>query len=183
VYNKTKHEITCQSNKHPINGSIILCPKGAQVKANQTTVKVSVYSPTSYPTTFLPTKYSKSLSESKPIGTDVIRVHASGPAGITYSIVGGNPEKMFRIDSGSGQLQLNKELDYEAVNSYKLAVRAMCNTAPPTATDVIVTLSIQDVNDNTPKFLLYTDPKTISIDSYTSKDTTIFKVKCLIAKN
>lgn len=146
------------------------------MKSSQTTVKISVYSTTSYPVKFQQPQYSKSLSESVTIGTDVIRVQATGPAGITYSIVGGNPNTAFRVDSGTGQIQTNKELDYEKVKSYKLAVRATCNTAPQMATDVIVTVSIQDVNDNAPTFLLYTSPKTVFIDSYTPQDTTIFKV-------
>lgn len=150
------------------------------MKASQTTVKISVYSPTSYPVKFQEAQYSKSLSESVTIGTDTIRVQASGPAGITYSIVGGNPDTAFRVDSSTGQIQTNRELDYETVKSYKLAVRATCNTAPQMATDVIVTISVQDVNDNAPNFLLYTSPKTVIIDSYTPKDTIIFKVSIVI---
>ena len=150
--------------------------KGSNVKTAQTTVKVSVYSPTSYPVKFQNSDYTKTLSESAFIGTDVTRVQASGPAAISYSLVGGNTDSTFRLDSSSGQIALNKELHYETKNSYKIAVRALCATTPNMAADVFVQVTVEDVNNHAPKFVLYQNPEVAVIDSFTPKDTKIFKV-------
>lgn len=41
-----------------------------------------------------------------------------------YAIIGGNTQGQFSIDSQSGEVSLVKSLDYEAMRSYRLMIRA-----------------------------------------------------------
>jgi len=43
---------------------------------------------------------------------------------VRYAIIGGNTQGQFSIDSQSGEVSLVKSLDYEAMRSYRLMIRA-----------------------------------------------------------
>ncbi len=57
-----------------------------------------------------------------------------GSGQIEYRILSGDPDGLFRIDSGSGQISTNSALDYEKVNSVLLNVQAQTRSGsnPPT---------------------------------------------------
>jgi len=150
---------------------------GAQVKQSEVSVKVSVYNSQSYGIIFKGTPYSKTLPESTAQGTNIIKIQATCPKTITYSIVGDNTDSVFQVDSNSGQITLAKSLDYESKPSYSLAVRALCNSSPQLAQDVKVAITVTDVNDNSPKFISSENPEVVVIKSFTPKDTKIFKVR------
>lgn len=44
---------------------------------------------------------------------------------LRYSIIGGNTQNSFSIDSLTGEVSLTKGLDYETARSYRLNVRAI----------------------------------------------------------
>ena len=90
----------------------------------------------------------------------MIRVNATdkdkGPQGhVTYSIVSGDDNKDFVIDKASGVITTRAELDRERSPIYRLSVRASDGAVPDKVrfTDVLVTVDVGDVNDNSPAFV------------------------------
>ena len=149
------------------------------------TVKVSVLSDPFSPVQFESSSYSKTLPEDATKGSTIFIVKASrsgSESGITYSIVGGDPDKTFKIDdSNSGIITLAKALDFETKEDYKLIIRATFSSpgnVPDVTAEVTGEVTVTDVNDNKPRFLLYQSVTRIAIDSYTPSGTTVFQVQC-----
>ena len=153
-----------------------------QPKESEVSLKVSVISALFSPVAFESASYSKSLPEDASIGSTVFTVKASrsgSDAGIKYFIVGGDSTNNFRINSDNGKITLAKELDYETIKSYKLIIRATLptsNTVPDVTADVSGEVTVRDVNDNSPRFLLYQFLARIAIESYTPSATTVVQV-------
>ena len=84
---------------------------------------------------------------------DVMTVKAEVQDGtVQYSIVGGNIDNAFDIDS-SGKIKVKGLLDYEKVSEYKLVVRASkSGVSPALVQESTVTIQIKDINDNAPVF-------------------------------
>ncbi|XP_078678305.1 protocadherin Fat 4-like [Branchiostoma floridae x Branchiostoma belcheri] len=106
--------------------------------------------------TFAADTYSATISEDISLGENVTQVFATdpdaGPDGdIYYSITGGNSQGKFYIDSSTGYIMVNKELDREATASYVLIATATDGgTAPTRSATATVSVTVADVNDNTP---------------------------------
>ena len=72
---------------------------------------------------------------------------------LTYSIIGGNDDGFFRINSCSGQLYVNKEgLDYNTKNAYQLTIGVkddpeFFSTGGLNISDTLVDITILDKND------------------------------------
>jgi len=108
---------------------------------------------------FQNTPYTASLSESVIIGTPVktvTAIDADGTAAfntVSYSIVGGNSQNKFSINSATGAITTQATLDFDTTTSYTLTVRATDSGAPSVTTyQTIVSVSLTDVNDNAPTF-------------------------------
>uniref|UniRef100_A0AAZ1XT94 Cadherin domain-containing protein n=1 Tax=Oreochromis aureus TaxID=47969 RepID=A0AAZ1XT94_OREAU len=76
---------------------------------------------------------------------------------IVYDIVSSTYSKNFTIDRDTGVLTNSIELDREAVDpelggEINLVVTATDQGEPQRSTSVTVTINVQDINDNTPKF-------------------------------
>ncbi|XP_078517358.1 cadherin-related family member 4-like isoform X2 [Lissotriton helveticus] len=74
---------------------------------------------------------------------------------IQYSIVGGNNQKLFYIDSSSGNLYGRTPLDREISSSYSLQIQAVdqnqdVNPANSKTSTKMFTVNVEDVNDNPP---------------------------------
>ncbi|MFO0930270.1 MAG: cadherin domain-containing protein [Gemmataceae bacterium] len=98
---------------------------------------------------FLSPSYLFSVPENSAIGTIVGSATATdADAGqtLTYSIVNGNTDDAFAIDS-SGQITVNKAvLDFESVNqSYSLQIQAADNGTPVESGTATVTINLTDV--------------------------------------
>ena len=160
-----------------------------QPKESEVSLKVSVLSVPFVPLTFESASYSKSLPEAASIGSTVVftvKASRSGShAGIKYSIVGGDPDNTFTIDSDNGKITLAKALDYETKKFYRLIIRATLpssNNAPDVTAEVVGEVTVTDVNDNKPRFLLYQSVTQIAIESYTPSATTVIQVNKLKLK-
>ncbi|XP_037992548.1 protocadherin-23-like [Motacilla alba alba] len=99
--------------------------------------------------------YKASIWEGQSPKTDIIQVFAtdldSGLNGETeYSIVSGNENATFIIDSARGILATDTGLDYENVSSYRLVVQAADKGNPRLSATTIVKIQVLDVNDNAP---------------------------------
>ncbi|XP_030347222.1 protocadherin-23 [Strigops habroptila] len=99
--------------------------------------------------------YRASVSEGQSPKTDIIQIFAtdldSGLNGETeYSILSGNENATFLIDSARGILATNTVLDHENTSSYRLVVQAADKGNPRLSATSIVQIQVLDVNDNAP---------------------------------
>uniref|UniRef100_A0A915J6R9 Cadherin domain-containing protein n=1 Tax=Romanomermis culicivorax TaxID=13658 RepID=A0A915J6R9_ROMCU len=105
---------------------------------------------------FVQQRYFTSIREGMPSGTFVSQVmavdHDAGEnAQISYSIVGGNLDSAFRIDT-KGVIRTNAQLDREIVDRYILTINSADFGTPVRTSSVILDVQINDVNDNKPSF-------------------------------
>ncbi|NXY69383.1 PCD23 protein, partial [Glareola pratincola] len=108
--------------------------------------------------------YKASVWEGQSPKTDIIQVFAtdldSGLNGeIEYSILSGNENSTFLIDSSRGILATNTVLDHENTSSYRemasshrLVLLASDHGTPSLNSTAIVLITVLDVNDNPPVF-------------------------------
>uniref|UniRef100_A0A672TV81 Protocadherin Fat 3 n=1 Tax=Strigops habroptila TaxID=2489341 RepID=A0A672TV81_STRHB len=111
------------------------------------------------PPVFDQTAYNATLSEASLIGTPVLQVVAIDADSdnnkiVQYQIVQDtfNSTDYFHIDSSSGLILTARMLDHELVQQCSLKVRATDNGFPPLSSEVLVSISITDMNDNPPVF-------------------------------
>ena len=154
-----------------------------QPQESEVSLKISVLSALFVPMIFESASYSKFLPEDASTGSTVFTVkasHSGSDVGIKYSIVGGDSTNSFTIDTNSGKITLAKGLDYETTTSYKLIIRATLpssNNVPDVTADITGEVKVTDVNDNSPRFLLYQSVTRIAIESYTPSATTVVQVR------
>ncbi|XP_077387468.1 protocadherin alpha-2-like isoform X23 [Festucalex cinctus] len=103
--------------------------------------------------------YKASVIENSPPGTSVLSVHArdldEGHNGeIVYSFInhdGDNDVDKFAIDSVTGEITVNGELDHEKGNAVEIRVQAKDKGLNSRASHCKILLEIIDINDNPPK--------------------------------
>ncbi|XP_051834540.1 protocadherin alpha-5 isoform X11 [Antechinus flavipes] len=103
--------------------------------------------------------YNVKLLENIPNGTLVIRLNASDAdegvnKEIQYhfgSLILGNVRSKFSIDSNTGEIRVNGNLDYEECNLYEIKVEAVDRSAFPLTGHCKVMVKLLDVNDNAPQ--------------------------------
>ena len=71
---------------------------------------------------------------------------------VRFSIIKGNDDDAFQIDSISGQITVNGTIDREKQASYMLIIMASDRGSPPMKTKQEFCVAVQDQNDNPPKF-------------------------------
>ncbi len=72
---------------------------------------------------------------------------------IAYSIISGNIDDKFTINSKTGNLSLIDNLDYNMLSSYTLTVKATTLSFNERSSQVLVSVLVSDVNDNNPVFV------------------------------
>ncbi|EDV25061.1 uncharacterized protein TRIADDRAFT_25152, partial [Trichoplax adhaerens] len=117
--------------------------------------------------TFNQSQYNGQVVENATIGTVVLRVYASdrdagNNAKILYSIISQPSSQAFSINSTTGQIQVQRQLDYESRSSYGLTIGAnnpgdspttsFATIQPTLSTSKVATIHVQDANDNSPVF-------------------------------
>lgn len=95
--------------------------------------------------------------ETTPIGTELIKFHATDDdlgvnSYLTYSIGAGNRRDTFHIDPITGSLYLHKMMDYEDTQSYSLNITASDGGNPRLSTTIMFIVNVIDSNDNAPSF-------------------------------
>jgi len=96
--------------------------------------------------------YTHSIYENANINTPVTEVKTivfDLSTSVTYSIVSGNTDDTFYILPTTGEIRVNKPLDYEKIIKYNLTVKAFDGVLNDTAQ---VEIFIQNVNENLPVF-------------------------------
>lgn len=148
-------------------------------------LKISVHSIPFVAVEFNSRIYRASLAEDSPVDdSTVFTVSASRPGSdagrLEYSIVGGNFDSTFKINSRNGKVTLANSLDYETVKSFKLIIRATFTFSDGSSPDVTAetegVVTVKDTNDNSPRFLVYQSPTRITIESYTPSATDVWQV-------
>ncbi|XP_063807494.1 protocadherin Fat 3 isoform X5 [Pseudophryne corroboree] len=97
--------------------------------------------------------YTSSVNENVEMHTPILSINATSPEGqgIIYTIVDGDSYNQFNIDFDTGVLSVVSPLDFELTPSFKLTIRASDSLTSARA-EVIVDISVNDVNDNPPVF-------------------------------
>ncbi|XP_049761329.1 protocadherin-23 isoform X1 [Elephas maximus indicus] len=82
---------------------------------------------------------------------DHLQQHHSGK--LHFSIIAGDKDGHFEIDSSTGDLFLAKELDYEMTSHYLFRVVTKDHSKnPPLDSTVVLSIDVEDQNDHTPSF-------------------------------
>ncbi|NWU90214.1 PCD23 protein, partial [Upupa epops] len=76
-----------------------------------------------------------------------------GNGQVTYSIVSGNEDEAFVLDNLTGLLTTARLLDRELQEHYSLTVVALDEGSPALSATQVLTITVLDVNDETPMFL------------------------------
>ncbi|XP_053723976.1 cadherin EGF LAG seven-pass G-type receptor 2 isoform X1 [Synchiropus splendidus] len=105
---------------------------------------------------FQSSHYTVNINEDKPMGTTVVVISATDEdtgenARITYLMDDSIPQ--FDIDPDTGAVTTQTELDYEDQVSYTLAITARDNGIPQKSDTTYLEILVNDVNDNSPRFL------------------------------
>uniref|UniRef100_A0A8C4EAC9 Cadherin EGF LAG seven-pass G-type receptor 2 n=1 Tax=Dicentrarchus labrax TaxID=13489 RepID=A0A8C4EAC9_DICLA len=105
---------------------------------------------------FQSSHYTVNINEDKPVGTTVVVISATDEdtgenARITYFMDDSIPQ--FDIDPDTGAVTTQMELDYEDQVSYTLAITARDNGIPQKSDTTYLEILVNDVNDNSPRFL------------------------------
>ncbi|XP_036974824.1 protocadherin Fat 3 isoform X2 [Acanthopagrus latus] len=111
------------------------------------------------PPLFQNTSYSSVLAENSMIGTTVLQLFAQDQdseknAIVSYQILPDvyNSTDYFLIDINSGLIFTARLLDYELTQRYNFIVRVTDSGDPALSSDVSVTVTVTDTNDNPPNF-------------------------------
>ncbi|XP_048088042.1 protocadherin alpha-2-like isoform X4 [Alosa alosa] len=124
--------------------------------------------------------YKVRVSENAQQGTFIIKLNATDTdegtnAEIVYSLINQDSDDksngVFSIDQNTGEIRVQRRLDYEETNAFEIHVQAKDKGASPRSTHCKVLVEIVDVNDNPPDVSLTSLVNTIREDA--SKGTTV----------
>lgn len=114
-----------------------------------------------HPPKFVSMEYTAAVSEAASTGTSLLTVSATDEdsgenAHVIYSLVGipgeEDDSQYFHIDSIKGIIVTKQQLDHELKSVHELLVVANDNGVPSLSSTVLLKVTVQDLNDNPPKF-------------------------------
>ena len=102
--------------------------------------------------------YNVTIPENVSIGVEVLLVEATdldaGSNGeLTFTIVSGNNLGHFIINTTSGSIQVNQDIDRETLDQYILVVQASDSGIPSRTSTAVVHITVTDEGDNPPVFV------------------------------
>ena len=119
---------------------------------------------------FTQATYTADIDETLGNGAEVARVSARDDDGTTanntvgYSITAGNTGNVFDIDDNGVITVLDaSELDFETTPSYTLTITATDNGSPAMMDTATVTITVNDVNDITPTYMVTAGENSASV--------------------
>uniref|UniRef100_A0A2K5NBY5 FAT atypical cadherin 1 n=1 Tax=Cercocebus atys TaxID=9531 RepID=A0A2K5NBY5_CERAT len=144
------------TDKYTLN--ITVYDLGIPQKAAWRLLDVVVVDANDNPPEFLQESYFVEVSEDKEVHSEIIQVEATdkdlGPNGhVTYSIL--TDTDKFSIDSATGVVKITHPLDRELQHEHylKIEARDQAGEEPQLFSTVVLKVSLEDVNDNPPKFI------------------------------
>ena len=154
---------------------------GSNPRSGSTRIQVQVIDVNDHAAKFENRSYSATIPENLSRNSPVRKVTAkdadSGPNGIiVYGFNARTQEAikdLFAIDPSTGVITVIGELDYEEKTSYVLTVTARDQVTTSVPDQAKVTITIEDVNDNSPSIVVnnLVDKSSIAISEYTEADT------------
>ncbi|CAH0559968.1 unnamed protein product [Brassicogethes aeneus] len=184
VVDKTSGVISLTQQLHHVgdvyNLRIRATDKGVPSQQDEATVTLIVTGENKYSPIFTALSYQVIVPENEPLGSTILTVSASdgdqGPNGmIRYNISAGNERKEFAIDAISGAVTILQPLDYDMIQEYHLNITAEDLGFRPRKTTATLTITLTDINDNSPTF------NQSVYDAYISENlpanTFVYKVK------
>lgn len=130
---------------------------GFPPKKGSMTVNITILDVNDNPPVFAESAYSATTTENATLGTPILKVSATdldaGKNGeVEYSINRrqSDRENMFKINPETGEITVNKALDFETKELHELVVVARDKGAQPLETTAFVSIKVTDVNDNQP---------------------------------
>lgn len=137
----------------------VLAEDGGSPPLNTTaTFRLTVVDVNDHPPIFPNSSYTAYVSEHTPSGTDILNVSASDAdtgdnARISYSFQSGVDTTLFGLRL-NGWIFIKQILNREEKEVYRFTVVATDKGTPPKSSTADVTVHVEDVNDNNPKFTL-----------------------------
>lgn len=153
--------ITLMSNKINVgdtyNLRVVAKDKGVPPQMDEVTVTLIVTGENRYNPVFTALSYQVIVPENEPLSSTIVTVNASdndqGPNGmIRYEISAGNERKKFAVDPTTGAVTILQSLDYDTVQEYHLNITAKDLGFKPRMTTAMLTITLTDINDNSPTF-------------------------------
>ncbi|RUS77607.1 hypothetical protein EGW08_014628 [Elysia chlorotica] len=131
---------------------------GTPPLSNSTTFTLQVLDVNDNAPVFERPEYGAHIAEGNHVGEFVAQIQAKDPddganGNVTYGLIN-NPQGRFSINPLSGVIKAIEELDREAKAIYKLTVQARDGGSPSLSASVLVTVAVDDINDNPPFFPL-----------------------------
>ncbi|XP_065082456.1 protocadherin-like wing polarity protein stan isoform X2 [Ochlerotatus camptorhynchus] len=130
---------------------------GSPSRSNTTQLLVNVLDANDNAPRFYTSQFQEAVLESVPVGYNIVRVQAYDSdegtnSEISYNIQDRDDNLPLAVDSRTGWIHTTKSLDREEQSRYSFQVIAMDGGIPPKSASTSVVVTIQDVNDNDPKF-------------------------------
>ena len=131
--------------------------KGIPPQKDEVVVTLIVTGENKYTPVFTALSYQVIVPENEPLGSTILTVSASdgdqGPNGmVRYQISGGNERREFDVDLISGAVTILQPLDYDTIQEYRLNITARDLGFKPRKTTAMLTITLTDINDNSPVF-------------------------------
>lgn len=131
--------------------------KGVPPQQDEVTATLIVTGENKHSPIFTALSYQVIVPENEPLGSTILTVSASdsdqGPNGmIRYEISAGNERKEFGVDPISGAVTILQPLDYDTIQEYHLNITAEDLGFNPKRTTAMLTITLTDINDNSPTF-------------------------------
>ena len=152
---------------------------GIDAMSSTVIVTVNVGNVNEYQPRFTKSTYTAVIDEDTAIGTSILTVSAddsdSGDDGLVVYSMPDHP--YFYLNSKSGEIRLKNALDYETIHkSFNFEVVATDSSTFPESSSSTISISVTDVNDNSP----YCNPSVyvVTFSEDTGTETQIAKLNC-----
>lgn len=153
-----REELVLRTKSDSLTMHIRISDQGEPKLSAECTVRVRITDANDHAPEFLVDAYSADVLESAPVGAEVLKVTATDAdrgdnAAVSYYLVDGL--KTFSLNETTGKLTLTAPLDRETKDSYHLSIEARDAGSPSRSTFIPAAITVQDVNDQAPKFVSY----------------------------
>lgn len=145
---------------------VIASDHGFPVRTGSVRINVTVTDENDNRPAFSRANYSTTIPENKAVGSTILILSASdfdagNNAKLTYAFssrVSQKVQQKFMINSTSGEVSVIAPLDYEVDTQYQFIVVVSDQGQPPLMASAVVTVDIQDLNDNAPQININLSP-------------------------
>ena len=124
--------------------------QGFPQRSDICSIHISVLISEQTPPAFTAEEYFLEISELSSPGALLVTVSASSPAAVHYGVKSGDPNGTFHMNPYTGSISVQRHLDFEEHDSYKLRVTA--STSAGAWSEAVVHVYVIDENDNAPVF-------------------------------